>query len=131
MLSLRVVYDAKVSTSGSEASVDNNRFIVDLGHDFFEPQPIKDAAVFFLRYIAHNWPDGAMKRVLKQLRESAQPTTRLLIMDWLVSYAAPNVGAFPDIPGSESPPVPKPLLANLGIVGGLINIIDLQVCWLR
>jgi hypothetical protein len=26
-------------------------------HAFLEPQPVKDAAVFFLRFILHNWAD--------------------------------------------------------------------------
>ncbi|KAJ7864345.1 O-methyltransferase-domain-containing protein [Mycena leptocephala] len=27
------------------------------GHDFFKPQPVHNASIFFLRYIVHNWSD--------------------------------------------------------------------------
>jgi hypothetical protein len=96
-------------------------------HDIFEPQPIKDASVYFLRFIMHDWPDAYAKTILKLLRASAQPSTKLLLCDVLVPYAAPSNNQFSDIPGSEVPAVPYPLLANLGTASNMAVMLDLQV----
>lgn len=97
------------------------------GHDFFAPQPIKDADIFLMRFISHDWPDRHVKTILSQLRASAQPTTKLLIMDNIVPYACPTSSEFPDIPGSEIPPVPSPLLPNLGIANARLFATDMTV----
>ena len=95
-------------------------------HNFFEPQPIKNADVFFLRFISHDWPTPSMKIVLKQLRASAQPTTTLILMDNIVPYAASTAGKFSDILGPPTALPPKPLLPNFGIASGLVGTTDLQ-----
>jgi hypothetical protein len=97
------------------------------GHDFFTPQPIKDAAIFFMRFIIHDWPDAYAKKILSQLRASAQPTTKLLLMDNIVPYASPSAGEFPDISGSDVTPVPSPLLPNLGIATSRLFTTDMNV----
>ena len=42
------------------------------GHNIFKPQPKYDgdtsAAVFLLRVVCHDWPDGLAWRILLQLR---------------------------------------------------------------
>lgn len=81
-----------------------------------------------LRFISHDWPTGMMKKVLTQLRASAQPATKLLLMDSIIPYAAPSSDEFPDIPGSGNLPVPEPLLPNLGIASSTLYFVDLQVC---
>ncbi|KIM80118.1 hypothetical protein PILCRDRAFT_535803 [Piloderma croceum F 1598] len=96
-------------------------------HDFFEPQPIKDAAVFFMRCIIHDWADGYAKKILKHLRASALPSTKLILYDYLVPYAASTGGLFSEIPGSQVPVAPYPLLPNLGSVSNQIVLVDLQM----
>jgi len=96
-------------------------------HDFFEPQPITDASVFFLRFVTHDWPDSYAKRILKRLRAAAQPSTKLIICDIVVPYAAPSNEQFTDIPGSGLAPAPYPLLPNLGTVSNRAVMGDLQV----
>ncbi|KAJ7616108.1 S-adenosyl-L-methionine-dependent methyltransferase [Roridomyces roridus] len=44
-------------------------------HDFFTPQNVKNASVFFMRYILHDWPDEDVRRILEQLRRAAEPHT--------------------------------------------------------
>jgi hypothetical protein len=83
--------------------------------------------MFFMRFISHDWSDEYAKAILSQLRASAQPTTKLLIMDNIVPYACPCAGQFPDIPGSELPPVPSPLLPNLGIANARLFTTDMNV----
>lgn len=96
-------------------------------HDFFEPQPIKDASVFFLRFITHDWPDAYAKKILTQLRASAQLSTKLILCDFLVPYATSSNDLFSEISGSETPTSPYPLLPNLGVVSNHIMMSDLQM----
>ena len=48
-------------------------------HDFFTNQPIKDAAVFFLRWILHDWSDKHAIRILRSLIPALETGTRLLV----------------------------------------------------
>ena len=38
-----------------------------MAHDFFQPQPIPEARVYFLHSILHDWPDGQIKDMLSNL----------------------------------------------------------------
>lgn len=49
--------------------------------DFFEPQTVKGAAVYFLRKVLHDWPDEFTIRILRQLVPALKPGTRILIND--------------------------------------------------
>jgi len=75
-------------------------------HSFFEPQPIKNAAVFFLRYVPHDW------LILKALRSPATPETKLTLMEYIVPYAV--AGPEQTTPGDKVPVPPAPVLPNLG-----------------
>lgn len=63
-------------------------------HNFFDPQPTKDAAVYMLRMIIHDWPDAEAKTILSNIvpaLESAKAT--LLIMDTVL----PSPGTLPSV----------------------------------
>lgn len=63
-------------------------------HNFFHPQPTKDAAVYMLRMIVHDWPDAEAKTILSNIvpaLESAKAT--LLIMDTVL----PSPGTLPSV----------------------------------
>ena len=60
-------------------------------HNFFEPQPVKVAAVYLLRMILHDWPDHECVRILAQLSSSMQPGARIIIMDMIL----PRPGSMP------------------------------------
>ncbi|KAJ7593960.1 S-adenosyl-L-methionine-dependent methyltransferase [Mycena floridula] len=70
-------------------------------HDFFSPQPVKNAAVYFLRYIIHDWSDKEAKQILSQLRAAAGPTSKLVVFDGLAQHTCSVEGG---------PLVPYPLL---------------------
>jgi hypothetical protein len=80
-----------------------------------------------LRFITHDWPDAYAKRILKQLRASAQTSTKLVLNDFLVPYAASSDELFSEISGSKVPTAPYPLLPNLGTVSNQTVMADLQV----
>ncbi|KIJ51883.1 hypothetical protein M422DRAFT_99910, partial [Sphaerobolus stellatus SS14] len=42
-------------------------------YDFLKPQTIKDADLFLLRLITHDWPDSYLIKILQQLRAAAVP----------------------------------------------------------
>ena len=69
--------------------------------------------VFLLHMIIHDWADKYCLQILRHLREAATPTTQLLIVDTLISYACVD-GSAKHIPGAEIPPAPGPLLPNYG-----------------
>ncbi len=50
-------------------------------HDFFTPQPIRNARAYFLRAICHDWSDTMAIRILSQLTAVAGKDTRILIGD--------------------------------------------------
>ncbi|GLB41210.1 putative O-methyltransferase [Lyophyllum shimeji] len=93
-------------------------------HDFFTEQPIKNAAVFFLRVILHDWPDAQARQILLRLREAATPETKLVLGDFVLPLACVDVdaagesdtgaGVLEGVEGAESTLASAPLLANLG-----------------
>lgn len=48
-------------------------------HDFFTPQPIKDADVYFFRRIFHDWPDHVCLDILKNLVPSMRMGSRVIL----------------------------------------------------
>lgn len=70
-------------------------------HDFFEAQPHKSADIFFLKYIIHDWADADCITILSQLRASASPSTRLVVMERIIHHVGEGTA-------------PEPLLKNWG-----------------
>ncbi|OJD29220.1 o-methyltransferase [Diplodia corticola] len=54
------------------------RFMV---HDFFQPQPVKGALVYFLRRIMHDWSDKYNAQILGHCKDAMTPHSRIIIMD--------------------------------------------------
>lgn len=96
----------------------------------FEEQPKRDVGVFLLRNILHDWSDDCSKKLLRGLRSSAQPTTKLIIVDHILPFACKAGSIYSDVPGSDTldPNAPEPLLANLGIANLSGYLMDQMVC---
>ncbi|KAG8163401.1 hypothetical protein KVR01_006698 [Diaporthe batatas] len=60
-----------------------------LTHNFFEPQPVKGALVYFIRRVLHDWPDEVCVGILKNVALAMTPESRIVINEFLV----PEVGA--------------------------------------
>ncbi|KAG6888224.1 hypothetical protein C0992_009274 [Termitomyces sp. T32_za158] len=115
---------------GFKFIIQDRPIVVDMGekmptvvHDFFTAQPIRNAAVFFLRVILHDWPDVLARTILLRLREAATPETKLVLAEFVLPLACVDVdvindhlghGALDEVEGAESTLAPAPLLANLG-----------------
>ncbi|KAK7701557.1 hypothetical protein SLS64_010304 [Diaporthe eres] len=54
-----------------------------MSHDFFQPQPVVDAHVYFLRMIIHDWPDKEALVILQHLCHILErnPAARIVFMD--------------------------------------------------
>ena len=50
-------------------------------HDFFQPQPVKHARAYHLRAICHDWSDGMMIKILKNIVPAMAPVSKVLIAD--------------------------------------------------
>jgi len=96
-------------------------------HNFFDPQAIKNASIFMMRFVLHDWPLDDCRKILSLLRASAAPYTKLLLLEMVVPYATKSTGEFAHIPGGEIPDAPAPLLPNLGFVAGPIYMVDMQM----
>ncbi|KUJ08091.1 o-methyltransferase-like protein [Mollisia scopiformis] len=53
-------------------------------HNFFEPQPSKDAKFYYLRNILHDWPDDKALIILKNIIPAMGPDSRILIDDMVL-----------------------------------------------
>lgn len=52
-----------------------------MAHDFFQEQPVKNAAAFFMMNTLHTWSDKYVLRILKQLIPALQPGSRVLVCE--------------------------------------------------
>ncbi|KAL8926659.1 MAG: hypothetical protein Q9208_002733 [Pyrenodesmia sp. 3 TL-2023] len=50
-------------------------------HDFFKPQPVKDADAYFFRLIFHDWPDKECVEILRNLVPALKKGASILICD--------------------------------------------------
>ena len=56
-------------------------------HDFFQPQPVRDAGAFLIRQVTHNWTDEqcvTLFRALIPALERCKPGTPVLINDTIL-----------------------------------------------
>ncbi|KAI1140497.1 putative O-methyltransferase [Hypoxylon sp. FL0543] len=76
--------------------------------DFFEPNPVKGADIYWMRHVLHDWKDEDCVRILSSVAAAMGPNSRLLVADitLIETIGDPYVEA-----------APKPLLANYGVHG--------------
>lgn len=83
-----IVQDISTEMMGHEdGTSDLQCRITFMRHNFFEPQPVHAAAVYFIRQCIHNWDDASAVKILKAFvpaLESCKPGTPLLINDTLL-----------------------------------------------
>jgi len=52
-----------------------------MAHDFLTEQPVKNADVYFFRWIFHNWSDKYSIQILRALIPALKPGARVVIND--------------------------------------------------
>ena len=90
-------------------------------YDFFQEQPVKNASVYLLRIILHDWSDEYAMKILKRVRAAASPDSKLIVMEAMLQYACASGNEYAHIPGAVQPPAPAPLLANFGVAKDIID----------
>lgn len=60
-------------------------------YDFFTPQPVHGADVYFFRWIFHNWADKYALRILENLIPALKPGSRIVLNEWCLPE--PNTSA--------------------------------------
>lgn len=96
-------------------------------HDFFEPQPVKGAAVYLLQQVLHDWSEVYCVKILRHLRAAAGPGSQLVVVDCIIPYACDDPEDIKQIPGAVLPVPPPPLLRNLGAANALQYMSDISV----
>lgn len=93
-----------------------------LQQDFFDVQATKEADVYFLRHVIHNWPDLEAVKILSHLAAAMAPPSKVLICEHIVlpTYASPE-----EDQDKKTLTAPEPLLANWG--ASFTSRLDLQV----
>ncbi|KAJ3735169.1 S-adenosyl-L-methionine-dependent methyltransferase [Lentinula guzmanii] len=74
-------------------------------HDFFTPQPIKDAAVYFLCVVIHDWSDEDARKILSNIRPAAGAHSKLVLYEMVAehiteSHASAPYPLLPDYAGA-------------------------------
>ena len=54
-----------------------------MSHDFFTPQPVKGADIYFFRFILHNWSDKYSIEILRNLLPAMKSGSRVVIYEFL------------------------------------------------
>ena len=52
-----------------------------LAHDFFQPQPVKNAKAYLLRAVCHDWSDTSVVKILSNIASAMAPDSKVLIAD--------------------------------------------------
>ena len=63
-------------------------------HDFFAPQPTKDADVYLLSSVLHSWSDELAAKILRQLLPAIKPNSRILLFEGVM-------GEFGDVSNAQ------------------------------
>lgn len=62
--------------------------VENIAHDFFTPQPIKDAKYYYLAHVLHDWPDHKAREILRNTK-AAMGKDSVILIDEMVP---PDVG---------------------------------------
>ena len=96
------------------------------GHDFLTAQPVTNAAIFLLRNILHDWSDKYCVQILAHLRAAATASTRLVVVEQLVSHVCVD-DDLARIPGAAVHAPPAPLLPNGGYASAVPHYMDISM----
>ena len=59
-----------------------------MAHDFFTPQPVTNADVYYFRWVFHDWSDKYSVQILRNLIPALKPGSRVLVSE----YCLPEPG---------------------------------------
>ncbi|KAM7201231.1 S-adenosyl-L-methionine-dependent methyltransferase [Naviculisporaceae sp. PSN 640] len=82
-----IVQDLEEIADGGRASMpaEFTDRVTFMTHDFFEDQPVKDADVYFYRFIFHNWSDKYSVKILRALIPALKKGAKVIINDYVLT----------------------------------------------
>jgi trans-aconitate methyltransferase len=87
-----VEYTPEVVAQGkSEITPDAASRVAFMAHDFFQEQPVKNADVYFLRWILHDWSDSKALMILRQLIPALKRGAHVILQEMIL----PEPGTLP------------------------------------
>lgn len=79
-----ILQDLPTTIDSLDADMFAQHRIEIMGHDFFTPQPVKAAKVYYLKMCLHDWPDAECSKILANLRLSMTPGYSRIILDEII-----------------------------------------------
>lgn len=55
--------------------------VTKMAHDFFTPQPVKNAQMYYIRRVMHDWQDADAVRILENVVPAMAPDSRVIVSD--------------------------------------------------
>jgi hypothetical protein len=77
-----------VESGASQLEPELRSRVTFMPHDFFQPQPVKDADIYFFRFIFHNWADKYAVKLLHALVPALKPGAKIVIYEFLPDVVA-------------------------------------------
>ncbi|KAI1824146.1 O-methyltransferase [Xylaria intraflava] len=62
--------------------------VQNMAHNFFDPQPVKNAHIYYLRNVLHNHYDERSRAILRKIVDAMGPTSRVLICEMILPTTA-------------------------------------------
>lgn len=79
-----VVQDLPDVIAEAEQEVEFDGRLRFMGHNFFEEQPLKDADVYFFRWVLHDWSDMHATNILRSLVPALKPGSSVIIQEFII-----------------------------------------------
>ncbi|KAH7903185.1 S-adenosyl-L-methionine-dependent methyltransferase [Hygrophoropsis aurantiaca] len=102
-----VILQGQAALSKEYPGVNNVQLIP---FNFFEQTPLKGQDVYYLRHVIHDWHDEEATLILRNVRKSMPPHSRLLIQDYVVQSSASLSNG--NVIATDK--APYPMLPNFG-----------------
>jgi len=80
-------------------------------HDFFAPQPVKEANVYLFSSVLHDWSDEMAVKILRQLLPAMKPNSRILVIEGVM-------GEFGDVSNAQMRGTRSADLTMLALLNG-------------
>ena len=76
-----IVQDLEGTIAAAKCPEDLKERLQFMPHDFFQEQPVKDADIYFFRFVFHDWSDEYCVKILRQLIPGLRNGTKILVND--------------------------------------------------
>ncbi|PVH85559.1 S-adenosyl-L-methionine-dependent methyltransferase [Cadophora sp. DSE1049] len=79
-----ILQDLPTTIESLDSTALNKEGIEPMGYDFFTPQPVHGAKVYYLKMILHDWPSTQCIQILSQLKAGLKPGYSKIVLNEIV-----------------------------------------------